>query len=91
MTRAVTIPGAALYYAKNRFLATVKKEGSAGISWIRVIKLPAFTLLLVVFGGLSVAGHTYYVETETKRSIAQTDQLVAGILQARSTTDVTDL
>ncbi len=91
MTRAFTIPGGTLYYAKNRFLATVKKEGSARISWMRVVKLPALTLLLMVFGGLSVAGHTYYVETETKRIIAETDQFIAGILQARSTTDVTDL
>ena len=69
--------------AKNPLSPAFEIELSKKICWHRVIKLPAITLLLIVLASLSISGHTYYVEADTKQISAHADRVIEKMVQGR--------
>lgn len=82
MTIAFSHENGTFSFARKRVSAKAASQHPETIHWDRVVKLPAFVLLLTAAAGLSVAGHTAYVEAQTDRILARSEQIVANALQA---------
>jgi hypothetical protein len=79
-----------LYFDKQQILRRLNKEIRKDIRWTRVIKAPVAILLVMAFAGASIAGHTYYLESDTQRIISTADQQITDLLQASSAARAND-